>query len=60
MFEKVEDAEDKDIITIFYGKGVREEQKQEVGRFIEENYPDAELVEMDGGQEVYPFLIALE
>ena len=60
MFENIEDAEDKDIITIFYGKGVREEQKQEVGRFIEENYPDAELVEMDGGQEVYPFLIALE
>lgn len=55
-----EDIDDKEIITIFYGKTVTEEQKQTVQEFIEERLPDAELIEYDGEQEVYPFIIALE
>jgi dihydroxyacetone kinase-like predicted kinase len=55
-----EDIYDKEIITIFYGVDVSEDEKQEVREFIEENFEDAELVEFEGGQEVYSFLIALE
>ena len=55
-----EDVDDKEIITIFYGVDVTEEEKSVVREFVEENFEDAELVEFDGGQEVYSFLIALE
>ncbi len=55
-----EDVYDKEIITVFYGADITEEEKEVVREFIEENFGDAELVEFDGGQEVYSFLIALE
>ncbi len=58
--KSIEDIDEKDILTIFYGKGVNKDLKIKVGEFVEENFPDIEFMELDGGQEVYPFLISLE
>ena len=55
-----EDIDDKEIITLFYGKDVSQEEKEIARSFIAENFEDLEVIEFDGGQEVYSFLIALE
>ena len=55
-----EDIDDKEIITLFYGIDVSQEEKEIARSFIEENFEDLEVIEFDGGQEVYSFLIALE
>ena len=60
MIDSADGVEDKEIVTIFYGKNVDEALKQGVREFIEERLRDAELIEYEGGQEVYFFLVALE
>ena len=60
LFESVKDIEDKELVTVFYGKAVSEEIKEEFREFIEENVSNVELVEYDGEQDVYPFLISIE
>lgn len=60
MFDTVEDIDDKAIVTVFYGKTVDKDLKSKVHDFIENRCPDADLVEYDGGQDVYSFLISLE
>ncbi|MBE5754208.1 MAG: DAK2 domain-containing protein [Clostridiales bacterium] len=60
MIDSADEVEDKEIVTIFYGKNVNEAFKQSVRDFIEERLPDAELIEHEGGQEVYSLLVALE
>ena len=60
MIDSADGVEDKEIVTIFYGKNVDEALKQSVREFIEERLRDAELIEYEGGQEVYSFLVALE
>ncbi len=60
MIESIDDIVDKEIITVFYGKGVLDEEKEAVAEIIESLCPDAELIEYNGEQEVYPFLVAIE
>lgn len=60
IFENAEDIEDKEIITVFYGKTITEDIKEQVRELAQELVPDAELVEYDGNQEVYSFLLSIE
>ncbi len=60
MLEKAEDIEDKEILTVFYGKEVSDEEREAIAEIVEEVCPGIDLMEYDGGQDVYPFLIAIE
>ena len=60
MIYSADGVEDKEIVTIFYGKNVDEVLRESVREFVEQRLPDAELIEYEGGQEVYSFLVALE
>ncbi len=57
---KVEDIEDRSVITVFFGKNVTPEQKEAVGEAIEKKYPLMDFFPIEGGQDVYPFIFALE
>ena len=51
---------EKDIITIIYGKDVSEKQANEFVRYIKKTYTNIEIELIDGGQDVYSYIIALE
>ena len=53
-------AEEKDIVNIFYGKSVTEELLYEYVEKIEEAYPDIEVQTLNGGQDVYRFIVVTE
>jgi DAK2 domain fusion protein YloV len=54
------DAKDKEIITIIYGKDVTEDELNAVVEYINENYDNLEVETIDGGQEVYSFILSIE
>lgn len=54
------DMDDYEIITLFVGKGVSEDERVSLTEEIEEAYPDCEVVVYEGGQDVYDYLIAIE
>lgn len=52
--------ENKEIITIIYGKGVPQKELSEVVKYIEKNYSNLELDMIEGNQEVYSYILAIE
>lgn len=52
--------EDNEITTIFYGSDVTEEELDEIVEFINEIAPDIEVEVVEGKQEIYSFIIAVE
>ena len=54
------DAKDKEIITIIYGKDVTTDELNEVVEYINENYDNLEVEVIDGGQDVYSFILSIE
>ncbi|MBR6349497.1 MAG: DAK2 domain-containing protein, partial [Lachnospiraceae bacterium] len=52
--------EDSEIVTIYYGADVTEDDAQEIADTIEEEYEDAEIDVAYGGQPVYYFIISVE
>ena len=59
LLKAVPDIEDRSVITLFYGEGANEEFRQGVRKVVSE-YEDLELEEIEGGQKVYPLIVALE
>lgn len=53
-------AKEKAIMIVVYGKTVTDEQRLAVSASISEKYPELEFYELDGGQDVYEFIIILE
>lgn len=51
---------DYEVLTLFTGVGVSEDERAELTEKIEELYPDHTLIVYDGGQEVYSYLLAIE
>lgn len=52
--------DDTDIVTIFYGEEVEEDEAQDLVKILEDQYPDVEIEVYDGGQPVYHYLFAVE
>lgn len=49
-----------EIITLYYGNGVSEEEANELVHHLEEKYPDFEIVAYYGGQPHYYYMISVE
>ena len=60
LIKQVPDMEDKAIITVFYGKDATEKMKVDLKTLLEKTYPMMDIYEVDGGQPVYHFVIAIE
>ncbi len=52
--------DDKEIVTVFYGKDLKESERERFEELFEENFPDFSLTTYDGGQDVYSLLISVE
>ena len=60
LFAKVEQIEYKEVVTLIYGLDVTEQEKQEVVSYLNETYPYIEIGEVEGKQDIYSFIIAIE
>ena len=47
------------VITV-YGQGVIEEDKQKTRELMRQSYPQVEFYEIDGGQEVYDYIVIIQ
>jgi DAK2 domain fusion protein YloV len=54
------DADDYELITLFYGKDVSKPDVNHIADIIRSAYPDHEIEIQDGGQPHYQFIISLE
>lgn len=52
--------EDSEIITVYRGEGVSDEDISALSARIEDAFPDADVVISDGGQPVYFYIISVE
>ena len=52
--------EDSEVITIYYGEGMSEEDAEALRSRVEEKYPDAEVESTYGGQPVYYYIVSVE
>jgi DAK2 domain fusion protein YloV len=57
---KVAVTEDKEIITIIYGADTTQKEVNEVVKHIERNYSNLEIDVIEGNQEVYSYILAIE
>ena len=60
LFAKVMEMEEKEVVTIIYGKDVTQQEKNATVEFIESEYPFIEYGQIDGEQEVYSYIISFE
>ncbi len=54
------DARDMEIITLYYGQDVSEEEANALAERVREAYPDQEVEVIYGGQPHYPYIISAE
>ncbi|MCF7927353.1 MAG: DAK2 domain-containing protein [Candidatus Izimaplasma sp.] len=59
LFEKMID-DDTEIITIMYGNKVTKDELEDVMLVLESHYPEIEVEAINGHQEVYSYIIAVE
>jgi len=50
----------KQVLIVIYGIDVTEEEKRMVRRYMTEHHSKVELFEIDGGQDIYSFMLILE
>ena len=60
MLSAMDDIDDHEIITLFVGQDVSDDDRAGVTEKIENAYPDHELIVYEGGQEIYNYLVAIE
>lgn len=59
LLEKL-DVQDKNFLICVYGQTVSEEEKEKSREIIQAKYSDIEFYEIDGGQEVYDYILIIE
>ncbi len=52
--------EDSAIISIYYGEEVQDEEAQQLGKELGEQYPDCEIEVHYGGQPIYYYVVSVE
>jgi len=53
-------TEEKEIVTVIYGEGVNQKEINELIKHIEKNYSNLEVDVIEGNQEVYSYILAVE
>lgn len=60
LLAKVPGIEDKQVLTVIYGKELTEDEKVKNMALVKQKYPYLEVGAIDGGQAVYKYLLAIE
>lgn len=58
--KSITDQNEKDVIIVFSGASVTEHENEALREFLENSYPLCDIGFINGGQEVYDFIISLE
>ncbi len=53
-------SDDAEVISIYYGADIPEEEAEELAAYLEETYPDCEIELSLGGQPIYYYVISVE
>lgn len=53
-------TEENELVTIFYGEGIDEEEADELAEYIESKFEDIEVTIFDGQQPVYHYILSVE
>ena len=59
MFRELVD-EDSELISIYYGEGVSEEEAETLGGKLGDTYPDCDIEVHFGGQPIYYYVVSVE
>ena len=59
LFDSLLD-ENSEIITVMYGETVDEKELEEVMLYLEEHYSEVEVETIEGNQDIYSYIIAIE
>ncbi|HOT93123.1 MAG TPA: DAK2 domain-containing protein [Anaerolineae bacterium] len=54
------DLEDRELVTVYYGKDVNVSQAQDLVDRLRDTYPELEFEVVEGGQPHYPYIISIE
>ncbi len=54
------DLEDLEIITVYYGESITQDEAQQLADEIEDRYPEQEVEVVDGGQPHYYYILSAE
>ena len=60
ILKAIPDMDDKELMTVFYGKDIDEETADELKAQLEDEYPDFEITFCNGGQDIYSYLLSVE
>ena len=60
LLHKIPDIEEKQLLTVFFGKDASEEERKKNIDWVKSKYPHLEIGCVDGGQAVYRYLLAIE
>ena len=60
LLQSIEDIDSHAVITVFYGIDATDEDKEQFRSLVTATYPLMDFLEIEGGQTVYPFIIAVE
>ena len=53
-------AKDREFVIVIYGKGASEDARKAFRNEMKERFPRTELCEIDGGQDVYEFILIFQ
>ena len=60
LIKKLMEEDPKDVVIVFYGKGVSDEEVSQLEAFLSAEYPMVDTGFVNGKQDVYDFIISLE
>ena len=52
--------DDSELVSVYYGEDITNEQASGIVASIEEKYPDVEVELQEGGQPVYYYIVSVE
>ena len=52
--------EDSELISVYYGEDITEEDAHALGDELQEQYPDCEVEVYEGGQPIYYYVVSVE
>ena len=52
--------DEHEMITLYYGEGIKEEEAEQLAAKVSETYPDCDVDFHFGGQPVYYYMVSLE
>ena len=60
MLEQIEDIEDRELITLFTGEHISDDERVRITELLEDRFDEMSIEVYVGGQEIYDYLIAVE